>query len=109
MSKNFPTKENPQHCTKGCNQKIYLKNTGNKNSKTGNPIWLPYNLDDLDPGPEKKQYHSGELIARDRIFVHMDLQQTGVGGIDSWGAWPVETYQIPFKNYKYSYWIRLVK
>jgi beta-galactosidase len=22
---------------------------------------LPYNMDDLDPGPEKKQYHSGEL------------------------------------------------
>lgn len=70
---------------------------------------LPYSLDDLDPGPNKKQYHSGELVERDRIYLHMDLQQTGVGGIDSWGAWPVETYRIPYSDHQYSYWIRPVR
>ncbi len=70
---------------------------------------LPYSLNDLDPEMNKKQYHSGELTERDRVFVHMDLQQTGVGGIDSWGAWPVETYRIPFANYQYSYWIKPLK
>ena len=70
---------------------------------------LPYSLDDLDPGVNKKQYHSGELAERDRIYLHMDLQQTGVGGIDSWGAWPVEAYRIPYSDHQYSYWIRPVK
>lgn len=70
---------------------------------------LPYSLDDLDPGPEKKQYHSGELQERDRIYLHMDLQQTGVGGIDSWGSWPIEPYRIPYADNQYSYWIRPIK
>lgn len=67
---------------------------------------LPYHIDDLDPEAQKKQYHSGELNKRNEIFLHMDWQQTGVQGIDSWGAWPLEKYQIPFKNYKYSYWMK---
>lgn len=67
---------------------------------------LPYSLDDLDPGEEKKQYHSGELAKRNEIYVHIDLQQTGVQGIDSWGSWPLETYRIPFASQHYSYWIK---
>lgn len=67
---------------------------------------LPYNIDDLDPETEKKQYHSGELNKRNEIYLHMDLQQTGLQGIDSWGASPLEKYRIPFKNYNYSYWIK---
>lgn len=67
---------------------------------------LPYSLNDLDPEVNKKQYHSGELIKRDQIYLHIDLQQTGLQGIDSWGAWPLGKYRIPFKNYTYCYWIR---
>jgi beta-galactosidase len=67
---------------------------------------LPYSLDDLDPEIDKKQYHSGELKERDTIYLHLDLQQTGMQGIDSWGAQPLERYRIPFKNHQYSYWIR---
>lgn len=66
---------------------------------------LPYSLDDLDPETDKKQYHSGELAERDRIYMHVDLQQTGLQGIDSWGAWPLEKYRIPFADQRYSYWI----
>ncbi len=66
---------------------------------------LPYSLDDLDPEAEKKQYHSGELVKRDRIYLHMDLQQTGVQGVDSWGAWPLEPYRIPYRDQAYSYWM----
>lgn len=68
---------------------------------------LPYNMDDLDPGPEKKQYHSGELQPRDSTFVHIDLRQSGVGGIDSWGSWPLEKYRVPFQDYAYAYWIKV--
>lgn len=67
---------------------------------------LPYSLDDLDPEMEKKQYHSGELNKRNETYLHIDLNQTGLQGMDSWGAWPLEKYRIPFKNYQYSYWIR---
>ncbi|MDD4198433.1 MAG: glycoside hydrolase family 2 TIM barrel-domain containing protein, partial [Paludibacter sp.] len=41
---------------------------------------LPYNLDDLDPEVDKKQYHSGELEKRNKTYVYMDYQQSGVGG-----------------------------
>lgn len=68
---------------------------------------LPYSLDDLDPEMNKKQYHSGELIKRNETYLHIDLQQTGLQGIDSWGSMPLEKYRIPFNDYKYSYWIKV--
>lgn len=67
---------------------------------------LPYSLDDLDPEVDKKQYHSGELQERNLIYLHVDLQQTGMQGIDSWGAQPLEQYRIPFRNHEYSYWLK---
>jgi beta-galactosidase len=67
---------------------------------------LPYALDDLDPEADKKQYHSGELVPRNEIYLHVDLQQTGMQGMDSWGSWPLKQYQIPFKNQQYNYWIK---
>lgn len=70
---------------------------------------LPYSLDDLDPEADKKQYHSGELEKRKEIYMHVDLQQSGLQGIDSWGSQPLEEYRIPFANYQYSYWIKPVR
>jgi beta-galactosidase len=67
---------------------------------------LPYSLDDLDPEENKKQYHSGELTKRNEIYLHMDLQQSGLQGIDSWGSMPLKKYRIPFADAKYSYWIK---
>lgn len=70
---------------------------------------LPYALDDLDPETNKKQYHSGELVERDEIYMHVDLQQIGMQGMDSWGSWPLKQYQIPYKNQQYSYWIKPIR
>lgn len=67
---------------------------------------LPYSLDDLDPEVNKKQYHSGELVKKDRVFLHVDLQQTGMQGMDSWGSWPLKKYQIPYAPQEYSYIIK---
>ncbi|WP_084239581.1 glycoside hydrolase family 2 TIM barrel-domain containing protein [Pedobacter africanus] len=67
---------------------------------------LPYALDDLDPETEKKQYHSGELVKRDNIYLHMDLIQSGMQGIDSWGSMPMKEYRVPFAKHEYSYWIK---
>lgn len=70
---------------------------------------LPYSLDDLDPEVNKKQYHSGELKERNEIYLHVDLQQTGMQGMDSWGAWPLKQYQVSYSNHQYSYWIKPVR
>lgn len=67
---------------------------------------LPYNIDDLDPEMNKKQYHSGELNKCNETYLHIDLNQTGLQGIDSWGSMPLQQYRVPFKNYSYSYWIK---
>jgi beta-galactosidase len=38
--------------------------------------------------------------------MHVDLQQMGVQGMDSWGAMPLKKYWITAGEYSYSYWIR---
>jgi len=70
---------------------------------------LPYALDDLDPEVEKKQYHSGELNKRNNIYMHLDLNQIGLQGIDSWGSQPLKQYRLPFADFSYSYQITPVK
>jgi beta-galactosidase len=70
---------------------------------------LPYSLNDLDPEADKKQYHSGELVKRNQIYMHIDLQQTGLQGIDSWGSLPMEQYRIPYADQQFTYWIHLLR
>ncbi len=67
---------------------------------------LPYSIDDLDPAPEKHQYHSGELDSRNKIYMHIDLLQLGLQGIDSWGSLPLKQYRITSGTYQYSYWMQ---
>ena len=64
---------------------------------------------DLDDGDQKHQHHSGELVPRKQTQLHIDLKQMGVGGIDSWGQWPLEKYRLNYKNYSYSFKISPVK
>jgi beta-galactosidase len=70
---------------------------------------LPYSAEQLYSGPEKKQLHSGELVPDKNIHLDIDLQQMGVGGINSWGSWPLEKYRLPYKDYSYGYMIIPVK
>jgi beta-galactosidase len=58
---------------------------------------------DLDDGDQKHQHHSGELAPRKQTQLHIDYKQMGVGGIDSWGAWPLEKYRLNYENYSYSF------
>ncbi|MDR0668184.1 MAG: DUF4981 domain-containing protein [Prevotellaceae bacterium] len=67
---------------------------------------LRFAPDDLDPELERKQYHAGELEKRDEIYLNIDYRQMGVGGVDSWGAWPLEPYRLDYGDYAYSYVIR---
>jgi beta-galactosidase len=64
---------------------------------------------DLDDGDQKDQHHSGDLKARAQTQLHIDKAQMGVGGINSWGSWPLPKYRLDYKNYRYSFRMRAVK
>ena len=70
---------------------------------------LPYAPAQLYAGTQKKQEHSGELEPDKKVHLDIDLQQMGVGGINSWSEWPLEKYRLPYKNYSYSYLIIPIK
>ena len=38
--------------------------------------------------------HSLDLVPDGLTHVNVDLQQMGVGGVDSWGRWPLEQYRL---------------
>ncbi|MDR2362557.1 MAG: DUF4981 domain-containing protein [Prevotellaceae bacterium] len=67
---------------------------------------LPFSPDDLDPEIDRKQYHAAELEKRDAVYLNVDYRQMGVGGVDSWGAWPLEPYRVNYNTYEYSYVIQ---
>ncbi len=62
---------------------------------------LHYGTADLNGGK-----HAFELPHRDYITLNLDLVQQGVGGDDSWGAWPHDEFLIPCKEYSYSFRLR---
>ena len=67
---------------------------------------INHSTEDLDPAEDKAQYHSGDLIGREEVYLNIDLQQTGLAGIDSWGHLPLEKYRLPYKNYEYTYYLK---
>ncbi len=70
---------------------------------------LPYLDEDFDPGVSKKNRHPADLNERNFISVHIDLLQRGVGGDDSWGAYPHEPFLLKEKKYEYSFTIEPVR
>ena len=77
---------------------------------------LPYSLADLDVAaaegdtPQKNrngQYgvarHSLELKPSGNTYVHVDAVQMGVGGINSWGALPMEKYRLPAREREFRF------
>lgn len=63
---------------------------------------LPYLQDDLDGGTRKQQRHSGDLKTRDLTTLSFDLKQMGLGCINSWGAWPLQPYLLPYDDYTFN-------
>jgi beta-galactosidase len=59
---------------------------------------LPYGTDDLNAGK-----HPFQLPHRDYTVLNLDWQQQGVGGDNSWGAWPHREYLIPCQDYSYQF------
>jgi beta-galactosidase len=55
----------------------------------------------------QKARHTNELKDAGYLTLNIDLVQMGVGGNDSWSdvAAPLEQYQVPAKDYKYSFYL----
>jgi len=62
---------------------------------------LPYTTTDLQSAK-----HSWQLPKRDFTTLNVDLRQMGLGGENSWGAWPPLAVQIPFQRYQYRFRLR---
>lgn len=62
---------------------------------------LPYTTDDL-----QRAKHAFELPRREFITLNLDLRQQGVGGDDSWGAWPHPEHLINCAEYSYQFHLR---
>ena len=70
---------------------------------------LNYLTEDLDDGPvrdRKYGHHSGDLVERPLTQVHIQQKQMGMGCINSWGAWPLPDYQVPLKDYDFTFVIK---
>jgi len=66
---------------------------------------LPYTYDDLK-GFEHNGKHGNLLNKQSFINLNLDYLQCGVGGDDSWWAWPMEKYLIPSGDYTWKYRMR---
>ncbi len=56
---------------------------------------LHYDIATLDEGDEKHQRHPSQLSKSQFTVLTIDADHCGVGGIDSWGARPLEKYRLP--------------
>ena len=56
---------------------------------------LHYDITMLDEGDEKHQRHPCDLFRSMYTVLTLDGEHCGVGGIDSWGARPLEQYRLP--------------
>jgi len=56
---------------------------------------LHYDIAILDEGDEKHQRHPSQLEKSRYTILTLDAEHCGVGGIDSWGARPLEQYRLP--------------
>ena len=73
---------------------------------------LNYLTSDLDDGPVKDKKidrHSGDLIERPLTQVHIQQRQTGLGCVNSWGAWPRAEYLMPYQDHDFTFVIKPVK
>ncbi len=70
---------------------------------------LNVSTEEIDPGRSKDQKHPTELTVEDKVFLHVDLKQRGLGGLNSWGQYPHEDYRLEDDRYSYSYTISLVR
>lgn len=69
---------------------------------------LNVSTESLDPGKTKDQRHTTDVHPENKVYLHIDYKQRGVGGDNSWGALPHKQYQLVEGNYSYTYIISLL-
>ena len=72
---------------------------------------IPYLYADIDGSPVKEAYqrHNGDLKARNLSVVHIAHKQMGLGCENSWGAWPMKQYLLPYGDYEYTFAIEIAE
>ena len=64
---------------------------------------LHYSVESLDEGMHKHNLHSEEIDPVPYTNVCIDLKQMGLGCVNSWGAWPLPSYCMPYQAYKFTF------
>ena len=59
---------------------------------------LHYEQAALDEGDEKKQRHSYQVPESNYTNLCIDAAQMGLGGTNSWGAWPLDKYRLHYAD-----------
>ena len=73
---------------------------------------IPYLVEDLDAGIEKEHVwgqHSGDLVEKGLVQLHIQQRQFGLGCIDSWGSSPMEKYRMHYQDRCFSFVIKAKK
>ncbi|MDD5183864.1 MAG: glycoside hydrolase family 2 TIM barrel-domain containing protein [Paludibacter sp.] len=65
--------------------------------------------EDFDPGLSKKYRHTNDITPRREVVLSVDLAQRGVGGDNSWGAYPHQPYLLKAQEYNYGFVIKPIK
>ena len=64
---------------------------------------IHFDTEELDDGDDKEQRHSFDLKKSKFTNLFLDSAHMGVGGENSWGAWPLEKYRIHYGNKTFTF------
>ena len=70
---------------------------------------LNYTIESLDDGEDKHQRHSEQVAPVDRTELCLDKVQMGLGCVNSWGAYPLDKYMVPYGDYEFTFMLTPVK
>ena len=73
---------------------------------------LPYTMRQLDAGRQKEKswgHHSGDLVPSGMTSVHIQQRQTGLGCVNSWGAFPRREYRLQYHDYDFTFMIKPIR
>lgn len=64
---------------------------------------LDVTLESLDEGADKSNRHWADVKRINGTEVSFDLAQMGLGCVNSWGAWPLPQYILPYGDYTFNF------
>lgn len=93
----------------------FTDGTGNGIDVTGNDV-ISFSahhspMEDFDPGNLKAQRHTIDLVPENKVWIHIDYKQIGVGGDDSWSKNGLanELYRIKADHCQYGFSLKPIK